>query len=242
MHVSEVPPAAYGTSRRRGANVSHAEIERAALELLAAGTRPAVGSVRQKIGRGSAATIAASLRRFWRDLGARAEGDPIALSRLPHDIAELADGLWQRALQLAAQAAQHEDNAARERLAQLQIENEVRAQSFVLREKEYESAARERERALADSRNHLLATLKMLQSDRATLRARETRIAAHEAQLEDYRRQLALLMTRAVAKHQALLERSPRERASAKPKGAPKRRAPAQRAHARHPSRRRSKR
>jgi hypothetical protein len=72
-----------------------------------------VETIRKKLGRGSPATIANSLKRFWRDLGARAEGDPAALSRLPSEIAALADGLWQRALTLAAQAAKHDDNAAR---------------------------------------------------------------------------------------------------------------------------------
>jgi Plasmid replication region DNA-binding N-term len=61
-----------------------------------------VALIRAALGRGSPATIAGSLKRFWRDLGARAEGDPAALSRLPGDIAQLADGLWQRALALAA--------------------------------------------------------------------------------------------------------------------------------------------
>ena len=98
------------------------------------------------------------------------------------------EAIWQRSLTLAAQSAKHDDNAARERLERIRIENEARAQSFEMREKEFATAARERERALADSRDHLLSTLRMLESDRATLRARETRIAALEAQVEDYRR------------------------------------------------------
>jgi hypothetical protein len=66
---------------------------------------------------------------------------------------------------------------------------------------ELETSARERERALADSRDHLLSTLRMLESDRATLRARVARIAALEAQLQDYRQQLATVIKRAVAKN-----------------------------------------
>jgi hypothetical protein len=69
----------------------------------------------------------------------------------------LADGLRQSALNLAGQAAKHDDNAARERFAQITMENELRAQSSALREEGVETAARERERALADSRDHLLA-------------------------------------------------------------------------------------
>jgi hypothetical protein len=198
---------AYGTTRERGANVSHAEVERAALNLLTAGVRPSVESLRKRIGRGSPATVANSLKRFWRDLGARMQGDPAALARLPSDVTDLADALWQRALTLAAQSAKRDDNAARERLERIRIENEVRAQSFGLREKEYETAARERERALADSRAHLLSTLRMLESDRTALRARDARIAALEAQIEDYRRQLGLLVEQAVTRNRTLAQR-----------------------------------
>jgi hypothetical protein len=37
---------------------------------------------------------------------------------MPADIATLADGMWQRALKLAGEAATYDDNAARERLRQ----------------------------------------------------------------------------------------------------------------------------
>jgi hypothetical protein len=220
------PSPAYGTTRERGANVSHAEIERAALELLTAGTRPTVQSLRKNIGRGSPATIADSLKRFWRALGSRMQGDPASLARLPSDVADLADQLWQRALTLASQSAKREDNAARERLERIRIENEVRAQSFALREKEFETSARERERALSDSRAHLLSTLKMLESDRTALRAKDQRIADLEAQIEAYRGQLATVITRAVAKNRALARAMPRAALRSRLKPAKKPRAP----------------
>src|ERR1039458_110384 len=201
---------AYGAARERGANVSYADVERAALDILATGRRPAVESIRGALGRGSPATIATSLKRFWRDLGVRAKGDPAALTRLPSEIAEAVEAIWQRSLGLAAQTAKHDQNAARERLEQIRIENEVRTQSFELREKDVPPAGRGRERALADSRDHLLSTLRMLEGDRAMLKAREARILGLEAQLEDYRRQLATVIARAVAKNQALVERKPR--------------------------------
>ena len=207
--MPDPPHLAYGATRERGANLSHAEIERAALDLLTAGTRPSVALIRAQLKRGSAATIASSLKRFWRDLGARAQGDPAALTRLPSDIADLADGLWQRALALAAQAAKQDDNAARERLARIRIENEVRAQSFELREKEFETSARERERALADSRDHLLSTLRMLEADRVALRARDARIADLEAQIEDYRRQLTTIVDRELTRNRKQTQRRP---------------------------------
>jgi hypothetical protein len=215
---------AYGATRERGANVSYADVERAALDILATGRRPSVETVRIALGRGSPATIATSLKRFWRDLGCRASGDPAALTRLPSEIIEAVEKIWQRSLALAAQAAKHEDNAARERLEQIRIENEVRAQSFEMREREFETAARERERALADSRDHLVSTLRMLESDRAALRARDARIASLEAQVEDYRRQLARVIERAVSRYRTFAARKPRRMDRPKPPAKPKHR------------------
>ena len=215
----------YGVGRERGANVSYAEVERAALDILATERRPSVETVRERLGRGSPATIATGLRRFWRDLGVRAQGDPAALTRLaPLKSSRRSKSIWQRSLVLAAQSAKNDHNAAQERLEQIRIENEIRAQSFELRERAYENAARERERALADSRDHLLSTLRMLESDRVTLRVRETRIAELEAQVEHYRRQLALVVKRAVAKNRALAERQERPAPRPKSKQLPKRR------------------
>jgi hypothetical protein len=109
----------------------------------------------------------------------------------------------------------------------------VRAQSFEMREKEFETAARECGRALADSRDHLLSTLRMLEGDRATLRAREASISALEAQIEDYRRQLARLIERAVTRNRTPAEGKPR------PANRPKRATKAKRrASAKKPARR----
>jgi hypothetical protein len=216
--MPDTPSAAYGTTRERGANLSHAEIERTALDLLNAGVRPSVALIRKQLQRGSPATIASSLKRFWRDLGTRAEGDPACLARLPSEIADLADGMWQRALSLAGQAARHEDNAARERLAQIKLENELRAQSFALREKEFETAARERERALTDARQHVAALMKMLESDRDQLRAKDVRIADLQSQNEDYRRQIAAVIERAVTRNRKQAPPRPTPRVAAKSK------------------------
>jgi hypothetical protein len=216
---------AYGSTRERGANVSYADVERAALDILATERRPSVETVRELLGRGSPATIATCLKRFWRDLGIRAQGDPAALSRLPSEIVDAVEAIWQRSLALSAQTAKNDDNAARQRLEQIRIENEVRAQSFDMRERDFETAARERERALADSRDHLLSTLRMLESDRVMLRAREARIAALEAQVEDYRRQLATVIERAVTRNRTLAARKPRPANRPKPPTKTKRRA-----------------
>jgi hypothetical protein len=200
----------YGATRERGANVSYADVERAALDVLAEGQRPAVQSIRHRLGRGSPATIATHLKRFWRDLGIRAQGDPAALTRLPSEIIEAVEAIWQRSLALAGQAAKHDDNAARERLEQIRIKTEVRAQSFELREKELETAARERENALKESRTQINALMSELASNRATMRAQVARIMDLGAQVEDFRRQLARLIERAVTRNRRLAERKPR--------------------------------
>src|SRR5665213_3932864 len=113
---------AYGAARQRSANISYAEVERAALDILATERRPSVETVREALGRGSPATIATCLKRFWRDLGICASGDPAALTRLPAEIVEAVEAIWQRSLALAAQGAKNNDNAARERLEQIRIE------------------------------------------------------------------------------------------------------------------------
>jgi len=192
---------------RTRAAVSYGEMERAAIALLKSERRPTIETIREALGRGSPETIGNALKRFWRDLGARIEGDPAALTRMPPDIADLADGMWQRALKLAGEAAVRDDNAARERLEQIQVENELKAQSFALREAELDASARAREKALADTREHLLVLMKTLSRDQAIIRARDTRIEALEAEIEQYRQQLAKVLANAVERSRALAER-----------------------------------
>ncbi len=70
-------------------------------------------TIREALGGGSPDTLGDALRRFWRDLGAGIDGDPAALTRMPAEIAEIADGMWQRALKLAGEVAANDDAAAR---------------------------------------------------------------------------------------------------------------------------------
>jgi len=187
---------AYGTTRHRQANVSYLEIERASLDILATGQRPSVEIIRKHLGRGSPATIAEALRRFWRDLGVRAAGDPAALTRLPVEIAHLADGIWQKALTLASEAAKHEDNAARERLTPL-------------REREMDAATRGREQALREAREQIALLMRELGADRETMRAQVARITELSGELQAYRQQLGRAVTRAVAKHRSRVRGEP---------------------------------
>src|ERR1019366_2049653 len=112
-------PAAYGTTRERGPTVSYAEIERAARSLMAAGEPPTVEAGRKALGRGSPNQIATCMQKFWKNQAALNAGDPIALTRLPPELADAAVAQRERALRLAQQTASYEDNAARAHLEQL---------------------------------------------------------------------------------------------------------------------------
>jgi hypothetical protein len=213
-----VEPAAYGTTRKRGATVSYVEVERAGRSLMAAGERPTVEAVRKTLGRGSPNHIATCMQKFWRNQAALNAGDPIALTRLPAELADAAVAQWEQALRLALLTAKVEDSAARAHLEQLRRDTDVRARSVELREKEWDMAARVRERALADTREHVNMLMEEVAMDRAELRARETRIADLESQVEEHRRQLATVIARAIAKNRAPAVKKTKRKIDAKHK------------------------
>jgi hypothetical protein len=209
----------YGTSRERAASVSFAEIETAARRLMSAGDYPSVHAVRNQLKRGSTTTISEAMRRFWKDQAALNAGNPVALTRLPPEFADAAVELWERALRLSLQTATTDDNAARTKLEELKRDTDVRARSLELREKEWDMAARVRERALADTREQVNMLLKELGNATAELRARDARIADLESQLETHRHQLATVIVRAVSKSRASASRKSRHPSRAKSKG-----------------------
>ena len=213
------PPAAYGTTRERGATVSYTDVERAARALMAAGGRPTVKAVLAALGRGSPNHVTECMQRFWKDQSALNAGDPVALTRVPPELAESARALWEQALRLSQQTAEHDDTAARARLDELRRDTDARARSQELREKEWDMAARVRERALTDAREHVNVLMQELVLNRAELRARDTRIAELESQLEEHRRQLATVIARAISKNRAAVTKKPRAIARVKPKG-----------------------
>jgi hypothetical protein len=208
------PPRSYGTTRERGPTVSYAEIERAARAVMTKGLRPTGKAVLAHLGRGSPNHISDAMQRFWKDQAALNAGDPLALSRLPPELADAAVAQWEQALRLSQQTAQFEDSQARAHLEQLRRETDVRVRSVELREKEWDMAARVRERALADARDQVNLLMKELALDRAELRARDVRIADLEHQIEEHRRQLVIVIGRAVSKNRA--------GAIAKPRPAPR--------------------
>jgi hypothetical protein len=204
---------AYGEGRNRGATVSYGEIERAARDIMANGGRPTVEGVYKALGRGSPNHISVEMQKFWKNQSALNGGDPLALTRLPPELADAAVAQWEQALRLAHQNATHDDNAARVHLEQLRRDTDARAHSVELREKEWDMAARVRERALADTRDQVNVLMKELAADRAELRFRDAHIADLETQLDACRQQLTQIVARAVARNRALKTKKPTPRA-----------------------------
>jgi Plasmid replication region DNA-binding N-term len=228
--MSTPSPPSYGTARDRAASVSFADIEAAARQLMLAGSYPSVGAVHRALKRGSTTTISEAMRRFWKDQAALNAGNPVALTRLPPEFADAAASLWEQALRLSQQTALVDDNAARARLEELRREATHRIHSVELREKEWDIAARVRERALTETREQMGVLMNELTADRAELRARDARIADLESQIEQYRHQLSTVVARAIAKNRALTSKK-RRKTPTRPKArvSPKKRMPQKR-------------
>ena len=173
---------------------------------MANGGRPTVEGVHKALGRGSPNHISVEMQKFWKNQSALNGGDPLALTRLPPELADAALAQWEQALRLAHQNANatHDDNAARAHLEQLRRDTAARAHSVELREKAWDMAARVRERALADTRDQVNVLMQELAADRAELRFRDARIADLETQLDACRQQLTQIVARAVARNRAL--------------------------------------
>lgn len=212
------PISSYGTVRERAASVSFAEIETVARKLMAGGDYPSVHAVRLELKRGSTTTIADAMRRFWKDQAALNAGNPIALTRLPPEFADAAVALWEQALRLSLQTAKTGDTAAHAKLEELKRDTDARARSMELREKEWDMAARVRERALADTREQVNLLLKELGNATAEIRARDARMADLDSQLDEQRQQFAKLIARAVARHRGRAVSKTHRKTVARPK------------------------
>jgi len=213
------------TYGERARGVTFGDVSHAADTLFRAGQRPTVEKIRATIGRGSPNTIGPLLDQWWSTAAARLDSGPAALHRLPEPVVHVAESLWLQALDEGRRQAKAELKSTAEAAEEQAQRLELRAHVLSLREGELDQRLRERERALADTQTHLLSTLKRLDSDRATLRARDARIAHLEGVVENFRRQLATVIARAVTKHRALTPAKPKKRpAPPNPKSKLKRR------------------
>jgi hypothetical protein len=135
----------------------------------------------------------------------------------------------------------HDDNAARERLRQLEVENDIKQRWFELREREIDTQARESEQALADARDHLRSLSKALSHEQATNQAHQHRIADLETEVAQYRQQIGTPTAGAIAEKRPVQRRrapraarpaprsrkSPRSKKSVRPKASARRKAAA---------------
>jgi Plasmid replication region DNA-binding N-term len=192
----------YGQTRKRREEVTYAQIERAATDILKTGVRPTLESVRTAVGGGSPRTILDGLNRYWRDLGNQVAGTPDTLRRLPAAVADLAEGVWQRALSLATAAAQATSTEGEAQLSSLKSQLELRSHTLSQREVELDELLRSRERTVKELEEHLRAALSMLTRRDSTVAGLEARLSAAQKESEDHRQRLARIVQRAVTKHQ----------------------------------------
>jgi hypothetical protein len=193
----------YGAPER---GITAADVERAADALLRQGSRPTIEKVRAEIGSGSPNTINPLLDAWWRRLASRLDAGPAALHRLPEGVLHVAEALWLRALDEGRQRARLELTSSKRAADQEQRSLEVRSHVLSLREAELDERLRSRERALEESREQILQLMSAAQRDQATIRARDTRIAALETDVANYRNQLKSVLARAVEKSRLLAE------------------------------------
>lgn len=199
----------YGS--RRG--VTQSDVSHAADTLFRAGDRPTVEKVRTQIGRGSPNTIGPMLDAWWSTVASRLDGGPAALHRLPENVAHAAEALWIQALETGRRHASLEHSSKARALAQDQQQTEFRAQVLSLREQELQTVAREREKALAESRDQVSLLMKELSGARATMHAQVSRITELGTEVKALRQQLATIVTRAVTDQQTLAKaKSPRRK------------------------------
>jgi len=192
-------PVTYGVTRQKRDDVSYAQIERAATEILKTGVRPTVQAVRNALGGGSPRTILDGLNRYWRDLGNQVAGTPDTLRRLPAAVADLAEALWQRALSLATDASGASRTDAEGQLSRLKSQLELRQHTLSQREIELDDLVRSRERTVKELQEHLRAALSMLTKRDATISSLELRLGTAQQETENYRRRLGQVIQGAVA-------------------------------------------
>lgn len=199
----------YGQTRQKREDLTYAQIERVATDILKTGVRPTVEGVRNALGGGSPRTILDGLNRYWRDLGNQVAGTPDTLRRLPAAVADLADGMWQRALTLATDAAQATSTETERQLARQKSQLELRQHTLSQREVELDELLRSRERTLKELEDHLRAALSMLAKRDVTIAALESRLGSAQQETEIYRRRLATAVERVVTRHESSATKQP---------------------------------
>jgi Plasmid replication region DNA-binding N-term len=148
--------------------ITQSDVSHAADSLLRSGERPTIEKIRAKIGRGSPNTINPMLDAWWKTLSARLDSGPAALHRLPESIAHIAEALWMQALDEGRRRAllEQRDSA---RLAELDKQRfELRSHVLTLREGEFDSRLRDRNRTIEELNLRLRELTGALRKEQAT--------------------------------------------------------------------------
>jgi septal ring factor EnvC (AmiA/AmiB activator) len=217
METTESAPS-YG-ERKRG--ITFSDVSRAADEIARARQRPTVEKIRALLGSGSPNTVGPMLDQWWARIVDRLEAGPAALHRLPERVAHVAEALWLQALEEGRKHAALELSSSARAAEELSRTLDARAHVLTLREGELEQRLSERERALQETQEQLLQLLSAVQRDQATIRARDTRIAALEGELQRSRGQLKEVLASAVLRHR--VRKRGGKAPAAKPQSAPRR-------------------
>jgi hypothetical protein len=191
---------AYGVTRSRRASLSYSEFERCANSLLAAGDKPGLENIRKSMG-GSPQTIRQMLKRYWAELARRVQSPEEALMRLPTEVADLAEELWQRALAVSTQSAAQGQNVARERLEQMRRDNEVRTHAVSVREQVLRDLEQEHRRTITELREQVATLLTIVKRNTTTSEALQAAKTRAEEQTQEYRDQLGKLLATAIERN-----------------------------------------
>lgn len=173
--------------------IQQADVWAAADALIAAGDRPTIERVRQKIGSGSPNTVSPMLDAWYRTLpgrlGVAAPAEGAAGHRLPPELVAAARGLWDIACRDASELARQANDAQRTAL-------DHREQALTAAEAEF----RRREEAFASTKASLeeavLRGNETVTGLQRQLDAAQQRQAAQEIQLEQSREALAASQAR----------------------------------------------
>jgi septal ring factor EnvC (AmiA/AmiB activator) len=148
------------------------------------------------------------LDEWWARIVDRLDSGPAALHRLPEPVAHVAEALWLQALEEGRRQAAAEISSTTRTAEQQSVTLDARAHVLTLREAELEQRLRERERALQESQDQMMQLMRAVQRDQATIRARDTRVLALEAEIARYRSQLKAVLARVVVQHRILKRRT----------------------------------
>lgn len=175
-------------SQKSSRGVQQADVWAAADALIAAGDRPTIERVRQKIGSGSPNTVSPMLDAWYRTLPARlgvaAPAEGVPGYRLPPEVADAARALWELACRDASELSRQAHEAQRAVLDRREDALTVAESEFQRREETFASSKASLEESVLRGNDTIAGLQRQLD-------AAQQRQAAMERQIEQLREALA---------------------------------------------------